>query len=145
MIKPATAVLLGLIFSGLTLAVEDGEVARTQPVTTLRLEPVVPAEQGDASKMQSLIGILNQELEATMRQLRLLQELRESNMRSVGFAQQLSTYVLSVDEVTAARSAAQLRDQELGAEMERLYRRIGQIGEQKRVLLDKAVEMLTPK
>jgi hypothetical protein len=145
MIKPSFAVLAALTFATGALAAEEGEVARSQPVTTLRLEQVVPAEQGDASRVQALIGLLNQELEATMRQLRLLQELRESNMRSTGFAQQMSTYVLSVDEVNAAKNAAQRRDQDLAAEMDRLYQRIGQISEQKRVLLGKAVEMLSPK
>jgi hypothetical protein len=145
MIKPIVAAVLALTCCAAALAAEEGEVARTQPITTLRLEPVVPADQSDASKIHALIIILNQELEANMRQLRLLQDLRESNMRSVGFAQQLSTYVLSVDEVTAAKNAALRRDQDLAAEMERLYQRIGQIGEKKRALLERAVEMLTPR
>lgn len=145
MIKAAIAVLLGLTFAAAAPAAEEGEVARSQPVTTLRLEPVVPADQSDASKLQSLITLLNQELEANMRQLRLLQDLREGNIRSTGFAQQMSTYVLSVDEVTAAKNAAQRRDQELATEMDRLYQRIGQIGDQKRALLDRAVEMLAPR
>lgn len=145
MIKFAIAVLLGLTSSVASFGAEPGEAVRSQPVTTLRLEPAAPAEPSDATKIQSLIGLLNQELEATMRQLRLLQELRESNIRSAGFAQQMSTSVLSIDDVNAAKNAAQRRDQELVAEMDRLYQRIGQIGEQKRGLLGKAVEMLTPK
>lgn len=143
--KFAIAVLLGLTFTGAPFAAEEGAVARSQPVTTLRLEPVVPAEQSDAAKVQALIGLLNQELEATMRQLRLLQELRESQMRSVGFAQQMSTYMVTVDEVTAAKDAARRRDLEIAADIDRLYQRIGQISEQKRALLDRAVEMLTPR
>jgi ABC-type molybdenum transport system ATPase subunit/photorepair protein PhrA len=143
--KFAIAALLGLTFTGAAFAADEAEVARSQPVTTLRLEPVVPAEQSDAAKVQALIGLFNQELEATMRQLRLLQELRESYMRNVGFALQMSTYMVSVDEVTAAKDAARRRDLEIAADIDRLYQRIGQIGEQKRALLDRAVEMLTPR
>lgn len=98
----------------------------------------------DASmkRMQTVLGVLNQELTATYDQIKALQAVMSANDRSSLSVQGRPPALTTEEEVAAGKRKSIAREQELQAQMDAAFKRIKEIEAQKQPILLRLQEFL---
>lgn len=98
----------------------------------------------DASmkRMQTVLGVLNQELTATYDQIKALQAVMSANDRSSLTVQGRPPALTTEEEVAAGKRKSAAREQELQAQMDAAFKRIKEIEAQKQPILLRLQEYL---
>jgi septal ring factor EnvC (AmiA/AmiB activator) len=93
-------------------------------------------------RMQTVLGVLNQELTATYDQIKALQTALEANERTSQFPRWRSPDIVTVDEVVAAKRKANAREQEIQTQIDAAFSRIKDIESQKQPILRRLQDFL---
>jgi len=100
------------------------------------------ADDTELRRLQTLLGVINQEIQASYQQYRMASEARGQALQT-----QMKDYLISPDiqdfeEVQRQQREARRRDQEMTDQMDRILAQIRELDTQKKLILDRIYEIL---